>query len=311
MTDWRPSASLLAIQQRAVIYRTIRDFFFERKVLELDVPVLSEYATVDPFIDSLHSQVMGQRHYLQTSPEFFLKRFLSAYPLDVYYLGKVFRQDEKGARHRPEFTMLEWYRVDMNEQQLMEEVRVLIMRICPDVSWQSVSYKELFQRYLSVDPHSASVATLKACAESRIDMQFDAEDKNPWLDLLFTHCIEPQLPQGLVGVYDYPASQAALATVVDNDNGQPVAKRFEMYLNGMELANGYWELTDADEQKRRFCADQVYRQKNNLPALPYDELLVKALYEGQFPACAGVALGVDRLLMCCLETPNISDVLSF
>ena len=311
MTDWHPSASLSAIQQRAVLYRTIRDFFFERKVLELDVPILSEYATIDPFIESLHSTVMGQRHYLQTSPEFFLKRFLSAYPQDIYYLGKAFRQDEKGARHRPEFTMLEWYRVDMNEQQLMEEVRALIMCICPDVSWQSVSYKELFQRYLSIDPHSASVATLKACAESRIDMHFDAEDKNPWLDLLFTHCIEPQLPQGLVGVYDYPASQAALAKVVDNDNGQPVAKRFEMYLNGMELANGYWELTDADEQKRRFCADQLYRQKSNLPTLPYDELLVRALYEGQFPVCAGVALGVDRLLMCCLDTPNISDVLSF
>lgn len=311
MTDWRPSASLPVIQQRAMMYHTIRRFFFERDVLELDVPVLSQYATVDPFIDSLCSKVMGQQHYLQTSPEFFLKRFLSAYTQDVYYLGKAFRQDESGARHRPEFTMLEWYRVGMNEQELMDEVCALIMQLCPDTDECRISYGELFQRYLSLDPHTASVAELKACAVSRIDMQFSADDKNPWLDLLFTHCIEPQLPQGLVGIYDYPASQAALATVAVDANGQSVAKRFEVYFNGMELANGYWELTDAKEQERRFQADQSYREQHHLPALPYDELLVAALHEGQFPACAGVALGVDRLLMCCVNTPNISDVVSF
>jgi lysyl-tRNA synthetase class 2 len=294
-----------------MIYHNIRHFFFERNVLELDVPVLSDYATVDPFIESLSSTVMGQQQYLQTSPEFFLKRFLSAHAHDVYYLGKAFRQDEYGARHRPEFTMLEWYRMGINEQALMAEVRALIMQLCPDASWQCLSYGELFQQHLSLNPHTASVSELKACAVARIDMQFDADDKSPWLDVLFTHCIEPQLPQGLVGIYDYPASQAALAKIDLDTHGQLVAKRFEMYLNGMELANGYWELTDADEQERRFRADQHYRQQRGLPVLPCDELLLVALQEGQFPACAGVALGVDRLLMCCLGSTAIDDVISF
>jgi elongation factor P--(R)-beta-lysine ligase len=311
MSIWHPSASLPAIQQRAVLYRTIRDFFFARNVLELDVPVLSEYATIDPFIDSLTTVVMGKVQYLQTSPEFFLKRFLAAYPQDVYYLGKAFRQDERGFRHRPEFTLLEWYRLGMDEQVLMDEVRQLINLFCPETTWQQMSYRELFWQHLSLDPHLATAQELKACARQYIDSTLDTDDKNPWLDLLFSHCLEPQLPSGLVGIYDYPASQAALAKTAKDHQGQSVAKRFEIYMDRMELANGYCELSDGSEQEKRFAADQSYRQQHDLPDRPYDQSVVDALTEGNFPACSGVALGVDRLLMCALQKADINDVMSF
>lgn len=308
---WQPSASLPALQQRAVLYQKVRTFFLERQVLEVEVPVLSQYATIDPFIDSLETTVMGQKQYLQTSPEFFLKRLLSVYKQDFYSLGKVFRQGEKGVRHQPEFTMLEWYRVDWNEQTLMDEVRQLVNIFLPRLPWLLVSYRELFQQYLGLDPHTATVAELRTCAQSHIDSTLDSDDKNPWLDMLFTHRIEPQLPAGLVGVYDYPASQAALARIANDSQQQAVAKRFEIYLDGIELANGYWELTDAKEQEQRFAADQYYRQKMGLPSLPYDQYVVDALHEGGLPQCAGVALGIDRLLMCLLKEKNIAHVMAF
>lgn len=311
MSQWHPSASLSVIQQRALIYQRIRQFFADHQVLELDVPILSVYATVDPFIDSVTAQVMGHDAYLQTSPEFFMKRFLAAYPQDIYYLGKAFRQDENGPRHRPEFTILEWYRVGWDEQRLMAEVQHLIQSCCPELAAQTISYKGLFQQYLSLNPHTATVAELSACAKAHIDTDFTSDDKNPWLDLLFTHCIEPELPKGLVSIYDYPASQAALAQVIENEEGVFVAKRFEVYCNGLELANGYCELTDGDEQERRFKADVQYRQAQGLADYPYDQALVDTLKVGQFPACAGVALGMDRLLMCISGKTDIADVLCF
>jgi lysyl-tRNA synthetase class 2 len=309
--SWQPSATLPVLQQRAILYRTIRQFFYERQVLELDVPVLSEFATIDPFIDSLSTSVMGKPHYLQTSPEFFLKRFLAEHPCDVYSLGKAFRQGEKGRRHSPEFTMLEWYRVGWDEQQLMEEVRQLVAAIIPDLSWQALSYQALFQQYVGCDPHIENANSLRSIAKQHITTDFESEDKNPWLDLLFTHCIEPKLPHGLVTVYDYPQSQVALARLHRDKQGQVVAKRFEIYINGLELANGYWELCDGDEQEQRFQADQHYRQQHGLPELPYDQRLVSALKEGCLPNCAGVALGIDRLLMQQLHITDISNVLSF
>lgn len=309
---WQPTASLPALQQRATLLQQIRDFFQQRQVLEVDVPLISAYATIDPFIDSLQTSAMGQTAYLQTSPEFFLKRFLCAYPeQDVYSLGKAFRQGEKGGRHLPEFTMLEWYRTGWNEQQLIDEV-IELLRACLSVqSSYCFSYADIFTEHLSINPHTASVRELAALCREHIDIDFAAEDKNPWLDLLMTHCIEPQLPDGLVAIYDYPASQAALARIASDEHGHQVAKRFEVYVNGMELANGYWELNDAVEQEARFKADLHYRQKNNLPALPYDQALLDAMSQGELPDCAGVALGVDRLLMCLLATKNIGDVVSF
>lgn len=309
--SWRPSATLPALQQRAAVLHRIRQFFLARNVLELDVPVLSDFATVDPFIDSLTTSVMGQVQYLQTSPEFFLKRYLAAYQHDVYSLGKAFRQGEKGRRHSPEFTMLEWYRVDWDERQLMDELVSLVRLFFPDIAWQTFSYGELFQQFVDIDPHLASANDLKACARAHVDCDFDSDNSNLWLDLLFTHVVEPQLPAGLVGVYDYPASQAALARIEVNHDGQPVAKRFEVYIDGVELANGYWELTDSVEQAARFDSDVTTRQQQQLGDVPYDRLLVDALEQGHFPACAGVALGIDRLLMRILNKRDIKEVMSF
>lgn len=312
LPHWQTSAPLSALRQRAALYQQIREFFYKRQVLEVEVPVLSPYATIDPFIDSLQTSVIGQARYLQTSPEFFLKRCLATYPeQDIYSLGKAFRQGEKGVRHQPEFTMLEWYRIGWTEQLLIDEV-VSLLQVCIDVSsTYRLSYSELFIEHVQLNPHTATRDQLKQRTHAMIDTSFDASDKNPWLDLLFTHCIEPRLPAGVVTIYDYPASQAALARIDIDANGHSVAKRFEVYVDGMELANGYWELKDADEQEARFKADQYYRQQHNLPQLPYDQLLLEAMREGQFPDCAGVALGVDRLLMCMMNEKAIDRVVAF
>lgn len=267
--SWRPSAHLESLKYRAQLYRQVRAFFWERQILEVDVPLLSPFATVDPFIESLQTTVLDTAAYLQTSPEFFLKRFLAAEQHDCYYLGKAFRQGERGERHNPEFTMLEWYRVGWDEQQLITEVRAFLGQFLPDLPYTSISYGELFKRHTGINPHSADIHTLKSYAHQQIDTTYTSDDINNWLDIVFSHCIEPHL-QGLYCVYDYPASQAALARVEHNSSGSPVARRFEFYVNGLELANGYWELANAQEQKRRFLADDTYRLQHDLPRPPYD-----------------------------------------
>ena len=307
---WQPSAELSVLATRASLYQTLRQFFLDRDVLEVETPILGAAATVDPFIDSLHTQVAGECRYLQTSPEFFLKRLVAAYRRDVYALGKVFRQGEQGRRHHPEFTLLEWYRIGWDEQQLMEEVYGLLRALLPGLEMSQFSYREVFLRYLSIDPHQASLEALSQLARSSVALAGESDDRNFWLDLLMTHCIEPQLPPHLVFIYDYPQSQAALATLGQNPQGQVIARRFEVYLNGMELANGYFELTDAAEQQRRFEQDQHYRALKHLPELPYDQQLVAALQHG-LPPCAGVALGIDRLLMHLCKLDAIEQVLSF
>jgi lysyl-tRNA synthetase class 2 len=308
--NWKPSASLKAVQARAALYQTIREFFSQRDVLEVDVPLLSAYATVDPFIESM--VVEGSTSlYLQTSPEFFLKRFLAAYQTDCYYLGKAFRQEERGARHNPEFTMLEWYRVGWDDRTLADEVVSLIQPLLPTMDVVKTTYAELFLEYTDIDPHSASVKALRDYASARFDLSFDSDDKNTWLDIIFTHSVEPHLPKGIVVVHDYAQSQAALARIEPNKAGVPVARRFEVYVNGIELANGYWELTDAVEQQQRFEKDLQYREQQCLPLYPYDKKLIAALGEEGFPVCAGVALGVDRLLMCLLSLNKIQQILAF
>jgi lysyl-tRNA synthetase class 2 len=310
ISSWQPSASLSAIKQRAVLYRSIRQFFAERQVLEVDTPILGMAATVDPAIDSLLTMVMGDTRYLQTSPEFFLKRLLAAGSGDIYSLAKVFRQGEKGRRHHPEFTLLEWYRVAWDEQQLIDEVIDLIRLFLPDVAVTRLSYRDIFLHVLSVDPHLASVDSLKEIAKTRIDIALDTDDKDIWLDLLMSHCVEPSLPEQLVIIDNYPASQAALAKVEQDASGQLVARRFEVYLHKMELANGYFELTDEFEQKQRFEQDQSNRRQRQLPVYPYDTKVVQALASG-LPSCAGVALGIDRLLMVLCGVTTIAEVLSF
>ena len=308
---WKPTASMQTLKARAELYQIIRRFFWQREVLEVETPLLGKAATVDPHIDSLVTNVLGENHYLQTSPEFFLKRLLAAGSGDIYSLGKVFRQGEQGRRHRPEFTMLEWYRVGWDEQLLIQEV-ILLLEQCAGMPLQvsRFSYRELFLQYLSIDPHVVELDSLQQLSQQYIEGGFNFSEKNEWLDLLMTHVIEPKLPQHVVVIYNYPASQCALARVEKDTQGQLVAKRFELYWKTMELANGYWELNNAEEQLQRFEHDQSYRQQQGLADYPFDKALVEALQEGM-PDCAGVALGVDRLLMLLTNAQSIDQVISF
>lgn len=309
-SGWQPSAQIDMLKARAELYRTIRGFFEAHGVLEVDTPILSQTGTVDPFIESLVTKVGDRPFYLQTSPEFFLKRLLASCSGDIYSLGKVFRQGEQGNKHHPEFTLLEWYRVAWDEHQLMDELGALIQLLMPRVAIKKMSYRDLFLTHLNIDPHSADLADLKRRVKKEINISFDLLDKPTCFDLLMTHCIEPGMPKALLFVYDYPRESAALASLGENIQGQVVARRFEAYLNGVELANGYYELTDAVEQTKRFENDVKYRHDNALSTVPFDKQLVAALESG-LPACAGVALGVDRLLMVLGKKSSINEVLSF
>lgn len=315
LMNWQPTASLDAIRQRARLYAAIRAFFAERDVLEVDTPVLSQAAVSDPYLDPMISAFEGPGVsgslplYLQTSPEYAMKRLLASGSGPIYQLAKAFRNGEVGRRHNPEFCMLEWYRPGFDDQGLMVEVQALVAPLLGRDDFVAVSYRQLFVDHLGCDPHRTSAAQLKALARQHLDAGFDSEDRDTWLNLLISHLIEPKLLQPTF-VYDYPASQAALAQVSCDEQGVAVARRFELFVEGVELANGYFELVDGDEQARRFAADQQQRRQLGKPVLPCDQHLVAALHHG-LPACAGVALGVDRLLMLICGSQRIDEVIAF
>ncbi len=313
MNDWRPTASLAALRSRAELLATIRAFFTARAVLEVVTPVLSRHATVDRQIESVATR---DGRWLQTSPEFAMKRLLAAGSGPIWQIAPVFRCEEQGRHHNPEFSMLEWYRPGFDHLRLMDEVEVL-MRACgaPDAGWQRLSYGELFERYAGFDPHDCTAAKARRLLELRGFVPPDAlredevADRDFWLDLWISHLIGPQLGlEAPVFVYDFPASQAALARV--RPGQPPVAERFELFWRGIELANGFHELTAAAEQQRRFTADQHWRRQRGRVVPPYDAALIEALQAG-LPACAGVALGIDRLLMLLLGLQRIDAVLAF
>lgn len=310
MTDWRPSAPLANLHQRAHLYQQVRGFFAARGVMEIEAPVMGAAAVTDPYIDSVIAHCAGRSYYLQSSPEFAMKRLLAAGCGPIYSLGKVFRNGESGRRHNPEFTLLEWYRPGFDDHRLMQELTDLVISLMPALETEKYSYREWFQRNLDVDPHTASASELEAIARQHIETGIVSDDRDLWLDLLVSHLLEPKLGPGLTLIYDYPASQAALARLAIDDRGQRVARRFEAFINGMELANGYWELTDAREQRQRFCTDLDKRERENLPCYPSDEKLIAALDAG-LPDTAGVALGIDRLLMCMVGAKAIDEVIPF
>ncbi|SHF74947.1 lysyl-tRNA synthetase, class 2 [Microbulbifer donghaiensis] len=309
-TSWQPSASIEALHLRGALLADIRRFFAEREVLEVEVPVLSRRATSDPHIDSITALCNGDTAYLATSPEFGLKRLLAAGIGDCYYLGKAFREGEAGGRHNPEFTMLEWYRCGWDDRRLMIEVGELLSRVLQISQVQSLSYRELFLRELQLDPHTASEQELHDCTAREVELSFVPANRDECLDLLMSHRLEPAMGDGITLLYDFPASQAALAKVQEDATGTPVARRFEAYVGGLELANGYWELTDAEEQLRRFQADHRYRGMHKLHVYPFEERLVAALEVGM-PECAGVAMGIDRLLMLAGGYASIGEVIAF
>lgn len=304
-----------SLQYRSELLQSLRSFFQQRRTMEVDVPVLARSTVTDINIDSINVKVFDDSGYLQTSPEYFMKRLLACGVGDIFCLGKAFRDSEVGRRHNPEFTMLEWYRRGWDEHQLMAEVTELIGELVrrhtsADLAVSKLSYADCFTQYLGVDPHSSELPVLRQMAVAASSESWDAETRANCLDLLFSLNIEPQLPKGLVFIYDYPACQSALAQIHLNDHGQAVSRRFEVFFNGMELANGYAELTDANEQKSRFEKDIGQRFCANKSAVAVDNKFIEALESG-LPPCAGVALGVDRLLMQLLAVESIAQVMPF
>lgn len=316
---WRPSASLDAIRLRAKLNARIRAFFAEREVLEVETPILSQAGNTDPNIASFslefsgHADAGPRRRWLRTSPEFPLKRLLAAGVGDCYELGRVFRNGEAGGRHNPEFTMLEWYRIGWDHQRLIDECAALLTDalalVGKTATLSRISYRDLYRQRLGIDPMQAPVEQLQAAlGDVHIDPQ--GLQRDDWLDLLMTHRLQPEFVAGqLLAVHDYPASQCALARLRDDGEIQ-VAERFEMYLGPVELANGYHELANAREQRARFERDIDVRRTRGVDVPAIDESLLAALAAG-FPDCAGVALGVDRLLMALLGTTRIADTLAF
>lgn len=322
MTDWRPSASLSTLRARAALLRHLREFFAARDILEVETPVLSQAASTELHLESFATRCRGARHevdnclYLHTSPEYPMKRLLAAGSGSIFQIAKVFREGESGSRHNPEFTLLEWYRVNFDHRQLMDEVEALMRSVLPDrlvrQPAQRLSYHDAMRRYANIDPHSATLKDLADCAASQgVNASSGSKDftRDTWLDLLMSHIVEPQLGRdGLIFIYDYPADQASLARVRP---GEPaLAERFELYIQGVELANGFCELADAVEQRQRFERDNAARRTRGLPIAPLDEYLLAALEHG-LPPCAGVALGVDRLLMLITGARSIREVLAF
>lgn len=311
---WQPSASQAALKSRAQQLAFVRGFFDARGVLEVETPVLGQHGVTDPNLDSIPAQAsaFGYRgSWLQTSPEYHMKRLLAAGYGSVYQVSKVFRNGERGRRHNPEFSMLEWYRLGFDDAALMDEVSDLVCGWLGCERPRVVSYRDAVRTWAQVDPFADDDRTLMGRCEQWMEPeQLASLGRDGCLDLLMSFAVEPNLgrdrPEFVSG---YPASQAALARVSEVD-GYPVAHRFELYIDGLELCNGYWELADPKEQRRRFQEDNRQRLQTGKPAMAVDEAFLAAIEAG-LPDCAGVALGLDRLLMLKLDTRDIADVLAF
>jgi elongation factor P--(R)-beta-lysine ligase len=308
---------LASLQLRAWVYTLIRTFFAERHVLEVETPMLSASGNTDPNIESFHTLFSGhvdagaRQRWLRTSPEYPLKRLLAAGIGDCYELGRVFRNGEAGGRHNPEFSMLEWYRVGWDHRRLMEDAITLVESALAMQGRRAEvlieNYRQFFLDELGVDPLHAPIDDLRALL---VDQNIDPAGltRDDWLDLLITHRLQPAFPRNRITViHDYPASQCALAKIRPGET--PLAERFELYLGPYELANGYHELNDAAEQRERFERDNALRRARGQREIPIDEALLAVL--DAMPDCAGVAMGVERLLMCLSDTDAIADVLAF
>jgi lysyl-tRNA synthetase class 2 len=313
--SWRPSASLDALQRRAAMLSATRDFFARRGVLEVETPILSAAAVSDPQLESLATRIAGIAHefYLHTSPEYSMKRLLAAGSGDIYQICKVFRDAERGRWHNPEFTMIEWYRLRMDDAALMDEVEALVASLLKPQRHlepaERLSYCAALQRHAGVDAHLSSDRELSAAA-LRHGIVCDARlERDAKLDLLMGLIVGPKLGRERpCFICDYPASQAALARLKP---GLPaVAARFELYLDGVELANGFHELQDGAEQRRRFNQDLRVRAERGLPRRSLDERLLAALETG-LPECAGVALGFDRLVALALHADALAGAMAF
>ena len=299
--------------------KNIRAFFESRAVLEVETPLLSRYATTDPHLESFCTNFREQVCYLNTSPEYAMKRLLAEKPQPIYQICKAFREDEPGVNHNPEFTLLEWYRPGFDMQQLMAELAELMTMLCRgtdvEARFESLSYQQAFTKTTSLNPHQATARDCRQFAEqNNIEIPqglTEADDVNNWLDWLLMQRVVPAFRKdGFTFLYDYPATQCALAKIEKNAEQEAVAKRFELFFGEIELANGFFELTDADEQLRRFQQENKTRVQKGFKSAQIDENFIAALNHG-LPDCSGVAVGLDRLLMVLSATGNIEQVLSF
>ena len=310
--SWRPSASIEVIKARAALYGAVRAFFVARGVLEVDTPVLSTAATVDRHIESF--RVQGER-WLQTSPEFAMKRLLCAGSGPIFQIAPAFRREEQGRHHNPEFRLLEWYRPGWDHLQLIDELGELLSALTglDAADLQTLSYRQAFLKHAGFDPFTETLEQLRdralGGALPGVEALAAHADRNTWLDLWMSHQVSPKLGvEAPCFLIDFPASQAALARI--RPGHPPVASRFELFWHGLELANGFHELSDAAEQQQRFESDQVWRREHQHDVPPYDQNLIDALHHG-LPDCAGVALGLDRLLMLQLNLDDLAQSMSF
>ena len=324
--SWHPHASVETLKARAELNRSVRAFFSAREVLEVETPILSAHATVDRHIESFavtypESRTSNPGLWLHTSPEFAMKRLLAAGSGPIYQIAKVFRREEQGRHHNPEFSLLEWYRPGWNHLQLMDEVEALVraLGVASEEPFERLSYRAAFLLHAGLDPVRSDFMRLRdGLAEFEISLPMgitreEMENRDFWLNLWMSQVVGPRLGQSApCFLYDFPASQAALARVRPGltEHDAPVAERFELFWKGIELANGFHELTDAAEQEARFQRDQAAREQAGLRVPPYDAHLIAALQAG-LPACAGVALGLDRLLMLKLGLNELASTLSF
>ena len=315
---WQPSAPIANLLKRANLLADIRRFFADRGVLEVETPAMSQATVTDIHLVPFTTRFVGpgasqgRDLWLMTSPEYHMKRLLTAGSGPIYQMSRCFRNEEAGRHHNPEFTMLEWYRPHYDMYRLMNEVDDLLQQIIECEPAETLSYQQAFQRYLGIDPLTADKEQLVTCAEKLGvgDLVEREEDRDTVLQLLFMLGVETQIGQETkpAFVYHFPASQAALAEISTEDHR--VAERFEVYFKGVELANGFRELTNSDEQRQRFRADNRRRQLMGLPEHPIDERLLAALTAGM-PDCSGVALGIDRLVMLALKADSLKEVMAF
>lgn len=307
---WEPSATLDALRERARMISRLRAFFQTHGYLEVETPVMSQHGITDVYLSNIEAPFRGSIHYLQTSPEYHMKRLLAAGSGPIFQLARVFRDDELGRWHNPEFTLLEWYHLDIDHHQLMDEMDALLHHLLACAPMVRKTYQQAFLETCALDPFDTCIAELKSVV-SRFGLgnvlPENEVDPDQYLFLLMSHVVEPALGREapLVAVFDFPVSQASLARVV---NG--VASRFEVYYFGVELANGFHELTDAVLQAKRFEEDREARRALGLQDMLPDQRLLQAMQHG-LPACSGVALGVDRLLALSMGQTCLSSCLAF
>lgn len=306
MTNKIENQTTLRLQLRAKTLATIRDFFNARNVVEVETPLFSHSTNPAPHLDSFNCEGL----YLQTSPEFAMKRLLASGSGDIYQICKAFRKDEIGRLHNPEFTILEWYRNGFSHHDLMDEINDLLKLTLNVSDAKRITYTKIFMEILAINPHTRDIKQLKITAQkNNLSVSGIPDDYDSWLQLLFTHLIEPQIGREYpIFIYDFPAEQAMLARV-RNEEGLRVASRFEVYFKGIELANGFHELNDAVEQRNRFIQDLAKRKELNLPQIPLDENFLSLL--PNLPDCSGVALGIDRLLLATAGVNSLDKVLCY